>query len=193
MTIDEARASKTNPVPPVKKLTPGRRGEKRKRPLKQQLAEEEEKRRRAGKISSEGGLGAIAGSPNAAASTSKAPDTIAAKAGASIPAAGPSSGFPEIISVDDEDIFGNVNRIKDTGANPAAATKPRSAKKSECETKNKAVGSVSSQPVVKRLITFYSLSRSAFLQQWRLAVAVDITQSSRMSFPSRTRECRLPW
>lgn len=124
--IDEAGSAQRDAALPVKKLTPGRRGEKRKRPLKQQLAEEEEKRRRAGKISAEGGLGVIVGSPNVADS-------------ATIAVAGTANNVPEMIPVDDEDIFGNVNRIEDTGASQSATTKPRSAVKSEIETKNKAV------------------------------------------------------
>ncbi|KAJ9108338.1 hypothetical protein QFC20_003499 [Naganishia adeliensis] len=145
-TIDEGGPPKTTLAPPVKKLTPGRRGEKRKRPLKQQMEEDEEKRRRAGKIVSDAGVGAVAAPENWVRSPSGSLNRVAVKAGASIPVAGQSNGgIPEIIAVDDEDIFGNVNRIEDVGANQAV-TKPRSATKSECETKNKA-------SIKKRLLT----------------------------------------
>lgn len=141
-TIDEGGPPKTTLAPPVKKLTPGRRGEKRKRPLKQQMEEDEEKRRRAGKIVSDAAVGAVAAPEISVRSPSGSLNRVAVKGGASIPVAGQSNGgIPEIIAVDDEDIFGNVNRIEDVGANQAV-TKPRSATKSECETKNKAVRSV---------------------------------------------------
>lgn len=113
--------------------------------MKQQMEEDEEKRRRAGKIVSDGGTGAGA-APVFPISTSGSSNRVAVKAGTSIPDAGQtSSDIPDIIAIDDEDIFGNVNRIEDIGANQPAATKPRSATKSECETKNKAVRSVISR------------------------------------------------
>lgn len=137
-TIDESAPSRTTAAPPAKKLTPGRRGEKRKRPLKQQMAEDEEKRRRLGKIASEGGMSAVAGPANSSTSTSAAAAKTSSKMHDARTA---TSDTPEVITVDDEDIFGNVNRIEDSGANDSAAAKPRSASKSECETKNKAVRS----------------------------------------------------
>jgi hypothetical protein len=176
----------------VKKLTPGRRGEKRKRPLKQQMEEDEEKRRRAGKILSDGGTGAGA-APVFPLSTSGSSKGDVVKATAIIPDAGQtSSDIPEIIAVDDEDIFGNVNRIEDIGANQPTTAKPRSATKSECETKNKAVSSIISR-ISTKTKGVYSPSRSACSHRWRLGIAVGVMQSSRTSSPSRTRACRLPW
>lgn len=133
-TIVESAPQSSTAAVPGKKLTPGRRGEKRKRPLQQQLAEDEEKRRRSGKIAVDGNAG-NAGSTAPEFSKRSSGNGTSKTQGTRQTAPDPS----EIVTVDDDDIFGNVNSMGNGASNQSTATKSKSLAISECETRNKAV------------------------------------------------------
>lgn len=149
-TIHESAPQATGvAAPPGKKLTPGRRGEKRKRPLQQQVAEDEEKRRRSGKIAVDGSTASTdvtmaSGTSAASESSKRTSGKVASKTRGTGRTVNDAS---EIISVDDDDIFGNGSRIDNAAANQSTAAKSKPLTISECETRNKAVRCVGCHPI----------------------------------------------
>jgi hypothetical protein len=185
-TIIESAPQSSTAAPPGKKLTPGRRGEKRKRPLQQQLAEDEEKRRRSGKIAVDGNAGnADLAAPEFSKRSSG--NGSSKMQGTRQTAPDPS----EIVTIDDDDIFGNVNSIGNGASNQSISTKPKSLAISECETRNKAVGVVMSLRAAAD--AFHSRSKNACLRQWRREAAAVVIQNSKRYSAWRTRVSRLHW